>query len=170
MHLRFGLRRLTVGVMAVLSSVSAIAAEEVAPRPIDSPECKEIVARLMTIEGTAFHGTDGKMAVFLHPAFSGQDLIGLLVRSDGVHPSNTWYALAAKAGMAVTGVDAAILENAIRKCHRDVRTRDIGLEIRMPGSDAHVALLGFSFRSFIFDLGTGPVLTAVPRAVSRSSG
>ncbi len=123
---------------AVVIGVMPAIAEE-APRPIDSPECKEIVARLMEIEGTAFHGTDGKMAVFLHPTFSDftlvcyrQDLTGVLVRFDGVHPSNTWYSLAAKAGMAVTGVDAAILENAIRKCHRDARGGDIAPVIRMP--------------------------------------
>jgi hypothetical protein len=37
---------------------------------------------------------------------------------DGAYPPKDWFAVAARAGWAVTGVDADWLEAAIHKCHR----------------------------------------------------
>jgi hypothetical protein len=36
---------------------------------------------------------------------------------EGAFPPNTWFALAVKAGHAVTGVDLGRLDKAIRRCH-----------------------------------------------------
>ncbi len=92
------------------------------------PECKEITARLVQVTNAQFdHFSPSGDNVFLRQPLAGEmvlsctshRLTGISLSWDASgFPSNGWFAVAADAGLAVTGVPSRTLEPAIRKCHR----------------------------------------------------
>jgi len=119
-------RKQFLGTMALLSA--AISFRGPAQADANSLECKEITARLVEITGASFdHFSPSGANVFLrHPSSeemvlscTSHRLTGISVNWDkNGYPDNAWFAFAAKAGLAVTGVDARRIEVAIRRCHR----------------------------------------------------
>ena len=108
--------------LAALSPASSVA------QSVESPECKGIIARLMQETDAKFDHVSGlgNEVFFRHPLAENLSLTCIAHRltgvsmnwDDGSNPPKDWFALAAKAGKAVTGVDKDWLEAAIRKCHR----------------------------------------------------
>jgi hypothetical protein len=108
--------------LAALSPASSVA------QPAESAECKGIIARLMQETNAKFDHVSGlgNEIFFQHPLVGNLSLACITHRltgvsmnwDDGSNPPKDWFALAAKAGRAVTGVDRDWLEAAIRKCHR----------------------------------------------------
>lgn len=100
---------------------AAIAGE----RSAETPECKEITARVIERTNTHFdHFSPSGGSVFFKrpdmvlicdPKFV--TYISLNWDASGF-PSNDWFALAATAGNAVTGADRTKLEGAAHRCHR----------------------------------------------------
>jgi hypothetical protein len=106
-----------------MSAAPAIAAES--GRAADSAECKGITARLIEATGASFdHYSPSGDNVFLkHPdillSCTSHRLTGIsLAWNASGFPPNTWFALLAKAGNAVTDVDLKKLESVSRQCHR----------------------------------------------------
>jgi hypothetical protein len=96
-------------------------------RPVDHPECKDITARLIQFTNAEFERFSPLADnVFLRQAIAGEivlsctshRLTGVSLSWENAYPSNNWFAIAADAGRAVSGVDSKSLELAIRKCHR----------------------------------------------------
>jgi hypothetical protein len=90
-----------------------------------SSECKEITARLIEATNADFdHYSPSGNNVFLKKpdmvlSCMSHRLSGVsLTWNSSGFPSNEWFGLLARAGKAVTGVDAKTLEAASRKCHR----------------------------------------------------
>ena len=93
----------------------------------DSPECKEITARLIELTNAQFErvSPSGNNVFFKHPLVSemsldcsSHSLTGVFLGWEGAFPPNDWFAVAAKAGKAATGVEIKKLHSAIRTCHR----------------------------------------------------
>jgi len=94
----------------------------------DSPECKEITARIIEETNAKFdHFSPSGDNVFLEHlganslvlSCTSHRLTGISINWDkSGYPPNAWFDLAAKAGKAVTGVDANSLVSALHKCHR----------------------------------------------------
>ncbi|MGA3063950.1 MAG: hypothetical protein ABSD90_12115 [Methylocystis sp.] len=107
---------------------SAISAQEnEKPRSAESSECKKITARLIKATGAQFERISplGDNVFLKHPidkemvlSCTTHRLTGISLNWDGASPSNEWFALAAKAGNAVTGEDLKKLDVGIRECHR----------------------------------------------------
>lgn len=94
-------------------------------RTADSAECKEITARLIEATGTSFdrYSSSGFNVFLKSPNIllmcTSHRLTGISLTWDASgFPSNAWFALLAKAGKAVTGVDLKRLESASHQCHR----------------------------------------------------
>ncbi len=125
--------------MAVIGAASAIAGEEKL-RPVDSAECKEITARVIEATGATF----GEYSLLGDNVFLNHTLVpdrmvlscgiyssspltdqsnhyftGISVSFEGAFPPNPWFAVAAKAGRAVTGEEIRTLDQGIRQCHRE---------------------------------------------------
>ncbi|QHP69548.1 hypothetical protein EI171_21005 [Bradyrhizobium sp. LCT2] len=91
----------------------------------ETPECKEITARIIEQTNTNFdHFSPSGGSVFFKrpdmvlicdPKFV--TYVSLNWDASGF-PPNEWFVLAAAAGSAVTGVDRKELEAAARRCHR----------------------------------------------------
>ncbi|MDA9407931.1 hypothetical protein [Bradyrhizobium sp. CCBAU 45384] len=91
----------------------------------ETPECKEITARIITQTNTNFdHFSPSGGSVFFRrpdmvlicdPKFV--TYVSLNWDASGF-PPNEWFALAATAGNAVTSVDRTKLEVAAHRCHR----------------------------------------------------
>jgi len=119
------MRILLITVVAICPS--AVLAGESA-RPADNPECKEITARLVQATDAQFDqiAPDGNNVFLQHP-LTGQmvlscyshNLTGVSINLGGPFPPNAWFALAVKAGQAVTGEGTQKLDEGLRKCHRD---------------------------------------------------
>lgn len=106
-----------------MNATSANAAQS--ERAADSAECKGIIARLVEATNASFdHYSPSGDNVFLKGpdmvlSCTSHRLTGVSLTWDASgFPSNTWFALLAKAGKAVTGVDLRKLESASRQCHR----------------------------------------------------
>lgn len=94
-------------------------------RTAETPECKEITARIIKQTNTHFdHFSPSGGSVFFKtpdmvlicdPRFV--TYISLNWDASGF-PPNDWFALAATAGNAVTGADRTKLEAAMHRCHR----------------------------------------------------
>ena len=103
------------------------------------PECKEITARLIQVTNAQFdHFSPSGDNVFLRQPLAGEmvlsctshRLTGISLGWDtNAYPSNGWFAVAADAGRAVTGVPSSTLEPAIRKCHRTALKSKTELDI-----------------------------------------
>lgn len=111
----------TIGFMLGMSSGFAAPVE----RAADSVECKGIIARLIESTSASFdHYSPSGDNVFLKSpeivlSCTGHRLTGISLTWDASgFPPNSWFALLAKAGKAVTGVDVKKLESASRQCHR----------------------------------------------------
>lgn len=117
------MRRYRFGVVALLGLICppAIAGGS------DSPECKDLTARLMQRTDSTFNRlSPSKDNVFLDNGVAGElmlscsspTLTGVYVNFNGAFPPNAWFAMAARAGGAVTGAPEKAIEAGIRKCHR----------------------------------------------------
>jgi hypothetical protein len=94
-------------------------------RSAETPECKEITARLIERTNTHFDHfspSDGSaffknpdMVLICDPTFV--TYVSLNWDASGFPPNN-WFALLAAAGNAVTGANPKMLENAAHRCHR----------------------------------------------------
>lgn len=106
----------------VLIAVNAVKAGE---RSAETPECKEITARIIERTNTHFdHFSPSGGSVFFKrpdmvlicdPKFV--TYVSLNWDASGF-PPNEWFALVAQAGSAVTGADLKKLETAAHRCHR----------------------------------------------------
>ncbi|MCK1758740.1 hypothetical protein IVA78_27110 [Bradyrhizobium sp. 137] len=106
----------------VLIAVNAVKAGE---RSAETPECKEITARIIERTNTHFdHFSPSGGSVFFKrpdmvlicdPKFV--TYVSLNWDASGF-PPNEWFTLAATAGNAVTGIDPTTLEAAAHRCHR----------------------------------------------------
>ena len=56
-----------------------------------------------------------------------------MIWAKNVYPDNAWFAFAAKAGFAVTGVEPKRIEAAIRLCHRRA-LKDETDEVEIPNA------------------------------------
>lgn len=74
-------------------------------------------------------------------------LTGISLNWDAAFPSAAWFALAVKAGSAVTGEAPEKLEAAIRKCHRDA------LKDRLESSELELANAKIECQAFVRDRG-----------------
>lgn len=120
----FEKRRIAYGALAALFLVSPEAATA-GERSAETPECKEITARIIERTNTHFdHFSPSRGSVFFKrpdmvlicdPKFV--TYVSLNWDASGF-PPNDWFALAATAGSAVTGVDRTKLETAAHRCHR----------------------------------------------------
>ncbi|MDA9506132.1 hypothetical protein XI09_16120 [Bradyrhizobium sp. CCBAU 11386] len=94
-------------------------------RSAETPECKEIIARIIERTNTHFDhfSPSGGSVFFKHPDMvlvcdpKFVTYVSLNWDASGF-PPNDWFGLAAAAGNAVTGADPKILEAAARRCHR----------------------------------------------------
>jgi len=91
----------------------------------NGPECKEIIARVVEITGASFDRlSPSGVNVFLRHPLSKEMVLSCPNHAISVswdknaYPDNAWFAFAAKAGFAVTGVEPKRIEAAIRLCHR----------------------------------------------------
>jgi hypothetical protein len=94
-------------------------------RAADSAECKGIIARLIEATNASFdhYSPLGENVFLKRPdmvlSCTSHRLTGISLTWDASgFPPNAWFALLAKAGKAVTGVDLKKLESASRQCHR----------------------------------------------------
>jgi hypothetical protein len=90
-----------------------------------SAECKTITARLIEASNASFdrYSPSGFNVFLKNPDIllmcTSHRLTGISLTWDASgFPPNAWFALLAKAGKAVTGVDLKKLEFASRQCHR----------------------------------------------------
>ncbi|WP_143099384.1 hypothetical protein [Bradyrhizobium sp. cf659] len=108
--------------MLFLGAVRTTAAGE---HSAETPECKEIAARILERTNTHFdHFSPSGGSVF----FKRPDMVLIcdpkFVTYVSVNwdasgfPPNKWFGLVAKAGNAVTGADVRTLEAAAHRCHR----------------------------------------------------
>jgi len=112
-------------------------------------ECREITARLIEATNARFdHYSPSGDNVFLkHPdillSCTNHRLTGISVTWNASgFPPNTWFAMLAKAGKAVTGVDLKKLESASRQCHRSALKDKTELaELDIPSAKIDVKLL-----------------------------
>ncbi|MCK1431197.1 MULTISPECIES: hypothetical protein [unclassified Bradyrhizobium] len=120
----FEKRRIAYGALAALFLVSPEVATA-GERSTETPECKEITARIIERTNTHFdHFSPSGGSVF----FKGPDMVLIcdpkfvtyvsLNWDASGFPPNDWFALAATAGSAVTGADTKKLEAAAHRCHR----------------------------------------------------
>ena len=117
-------RLLSTLLLATSCALSANASAKADGRA-HSAECKEITARLIELTGTTFdhYSPSGDNVFFkkpdLHLSCLSHRLTGVsLGWDDSGFPPTAWFRLLARAGEAVTQVDAKILEAASHKCHR----------------------------------------------------
>jgi len=110
-------------IAAALMSLGPVNAEF---RPVDSAECKEITARIVQEVGAQFdkYSPSGMAVFFKDPGMTlsctSHRLTGISTSWDrNAFPNNWWFTIVAKAGHAVTGVDTAVLDQALRKCRQD---------------------------------------------------
>jgi hypothetical protein len=118
--------RLLLATVAIVCPHAALAGESA--RPADSPECKEITARLIQATDAQFDQVSllGDN-VFLQHRLAGQMVLSCMTHSltgvsiiwGSAFPPNVWFAIAVKAGQAVTGENTQKLDEGLRKCHRD---------------------------------------------------
>jgi hypothetical protein len=109
------------GALTLLSTTIVGAGEGSA----ETTECREITARIIEWTNTHFDhfSPSGGSAFFKRPDMvlicdpKFVTYISLNWDASGF-PQNDWFALAAAAGNAVTGVDPKILEAATHRCHR----------------------------------------------------
>jgi hypothetical protein len=109
------------GALTLLSATIVRAGEGSA----ETTECREITARIIEWTNTHFDhfSPSGGSAFFKRPDMvlicdpKFVTYISLNWDASGF-PQNDWFALAAAAGNAVTGVDPKILEAATHRCHR----------------------------------------------------
>jgi hypothetical protein len=91
----------------------------------ETPECKEITARLVKQTHTHFDGLSPSCGTAF---FKNPDLVLVcdrkfvtfvsMVWNESGFPPNKWFALLVAAGHAVTGVDPKCLEEGAHSCHR----------------------------------------------------
>jgi hypothetical protein len=115
------------GALAATAFVIGMTSGFAAPveRAADSAECKGIIARLIEATSASFdHYSPSGDNVFLKSpnivlSCTSHRLTGISMTWDpSGFPPNSWFALLAKAGKSVTGVDVKKLESASRQCHR----------------------------------------------------
>jgi hypothetical protein len=116
----------------------------------ETPECKEITARL--IEGTSTHfdhfspshGSvffkNPDMVLICDPTFI--TYVALNWDTSGFPPNN-WFGLLAKAGAAVTGADPRRLEDGAHRCHR-AALRDNSEQSRLELKEAVIECEAFT--------------------------
>ncbi|OPY98933.1 hypothetical protein A5906_30720 [Bradyrhizobium sacchari] len=105
-----------------LGSVQTAAAGE---HSAETPGCKEITARLIERTNTHFDrfSPSGGSVFFKRPDMvlicDPKFVTYVSINWDASgFPSNDWFALAARAGSAVTGTELKKLETAAHRCHR----------------------------------------------------
>jgi hypothetical protein len=113
-----------VTALAIATTTAPAIAAEIG-RAADSAECKGITARLIEATDASFdrYSPSGDNVFLKHPhillSCTSHRLTGVsLAWNASGFPPNTWFAMLAKAGKAVTGVDLKKLETAARQCHR----------------------------------------------------
>ncbi|MET4043984.1 hypothetical protein [Bradyrhizobium sp. RT6a] len=127
---------------AILFLECRLAAATAGERSAETPECKEITARIIEKTNTHFdHFSPSRGSVFFKrpdmvlicdPKFV--TYVSLNWDASGF-PSNDWFALAATAGNAVTGVDVKKLEAAAHRCHRAaLKVTDEQATVALPGA------------------------------------
>lgn len=112
-------------IVLALTAIGAGGTSAFADMGAHTAECKQISARLVKLTGTNLdhYSPSGDNAFFkspdMHLSCMSHRLTGVSLNWDSSgFPSNAWFTLLAKAGRAVTGVEAKLLEAASRKCHR----------------------------------------------------
>ncbi|WP_128931891.1 hypothetical protein [Bradyrhizobium zhanjiangense] len=119
------MRHLNSSYLTVLFALALIPRSWAGEHSTETPECKEITARIIERTNTHFdHFSPSGGSVF----FKRPDMVLIcdpkfvtyisLSWDASSFPSNQWFVLAAAAGSAVTGVDRKELEAAARRCHR----------------------------------------------------
>jgi hypothetical protein len=108
--------------VAVIAAPANAAQSE---RAADSAECKGIIARLIEATNASFdhYSPSGENVFLKRPdmvlSCTSHRLTGISLTWDASgFPPNAWFALLAKAGKAVTGVELKKLESAFRQCRR----------------------------------------------------
>ncbi|MET4233357.1 hypothetical protein ABIA85_006650 [Bradyrhizobium sp. LA6.10] len=111
-------------------------------RSAETPECREITARIMERTNTHFdHFSPSGGSVF----FKGPNMVLIcdpkfvtyisLNWDTSGFPPNDWFTLAATAGNAVTGTDQKKLEAAAHQCHRAaLKGTDEQATVALPGA------------------------------------
>jgi len=134
-------------VVLFLASLQTATAGE---RSAETPECKEITARLIERTNTHFdHFSPSGGSVF----FKGPDMVLIcdpkfvtyvsLNWDASGFPPNEWFALVAQAGSAVTGADLKKLETAAHRCHR-AAFKETGEQASVELHDAAVECQAFT--------------------------
>jgi hypothetical protein len=125
-----------IAVLSVFGMTSGFAA------PIDSAECKGIIARLLEATDASFdhYSHSGESVFFRSPksvlSCTSHRHTGIsLVWNASGFPPNEWFGLLAKAGKAVTGADLKKLESASRQCrHSALKDRTELVDIEIPNA------------------------------------
>lgn len=118
----------TIAALTIATIACNASEDSQRPRPADSPECKETTARLVRATDAQFEefSPSGENIFFKHTLlehhgmvlFCGEPRLPEVSLSwEDAFPPNAWFALAVKAGHAVTRVDFGRLDKAIRRCH-----------------------------------------------------
>jgi hypothetical protein len=122
---------------AVICATQAFAGD--CYHPVDSAECKEITARLLEATNAMFdrYGLTRSTIFLKHPnpiitdmvlscgfpcsssAAKNHHYTGIGLAFEGAFPPNGWFAVAAKAGRAVTGENIEVLDQGMRQCQRE---------------------------------------------------
>lgn len=157
--------RIACGALAALFLVSPEAATA-SERSAETPECKEITARIIERTNTHFdHFSPSRGSVF----FKRPDMVLICDPKSVTYvslnwdtsgfPPNDWFALAATAGGAVTDADPKKLEAAAHRCHRAaLRDKTELTSVHLP--DATVECQAFTRDG-------GGVVITVARPLSR---
>ncbi|MDA9505854.1 hypothetical protein XI09_14665 [Bradyrhizobium sp. CCBAU 11386] len=136
--------------LTVLVALASIPRSWAGERSAETPECKEITARIIERTNTHFdHFSPSGGSVFFKrpdmvlicgPKFV--TYVSLNWDASGFPPAD-WFVLAATAGNAVTGADLEKLEAAAHRCHR-AALRDTGEQAAVALPNATVGCQAFT--------------------------